>query len=224
MKLYSKLRVSDQDDSGERMDWKVKSFEETNHPPIHRLAYGDRFTVKSGSIFKLDTAGIINLDGNSMSYYWFQYPEASAYKDIINFVRYSSNFSANGRLYIEFQDEKNASCVRILFDSTGNSITKSGYRNKGLMKYDAENKYNFIIALNTVTRLYTISINGTKPNNNLVFAPVHKVHHIVFRTGNVKRFPDADTPYRSNIRPANAGEKDKVVEYDTVYFRRRIGL
>ncbi|MFT4095063.1 MAG: six-hairpin glycosidase [Niabella sp.] len=125
----------------------------------------------------------------------------------------------NGRLDIEFQDAQNTPCIRISFDSTGNIITKAGYRDKGLSKYETGKKYDFIIELNTVTRFYTISINGGKPNSNIIFAPVHKVHHITFRTGSVRRFPDADTPTDQDFDVPDGGEKAREAVYHIHYFK-----
>lgn len=129
--------------------------------------------------------------------------------------------TSNGRLDIEFQDRKNKPCIRISFDSTGNIIAKAGYRDKGLAKYEAGKKYNFVIELNTATRFYTVSINGSNPNNNIVFAPVHKVNHITFRTGGVRRFPDADTPTDQMYDLPKAGEKDKEAVYQIHYFKSK---
>ncbi len=127
--------------------------------------------------------------------------------------------AANGRLDIEMQDAKNTPCLRISFDAEGNILTKAGYRNKTLSKYEAGKKYDFVIELNTETRLYTVSINGSRPNNNIIFAPIHKVHHISFRTGGVRRFPDADTPTDQNYDLPHAGEKDKEAVYNISYFK-----
>lgn len=127
--------------------------------------------------------------------------------------------AANGRLDIEVQDAKNTPCLRISFDAEGNILTKAGYRNKTLSRYEAGKKCDFVIELNTATRLYTVAINGGKPNNNIIFAPIHKVHHISFRTGGVRRFPDADTPTDQDYDLPGAGEKDKEAVYNISYFK-----
>lgn len=125
----------------------------------------------------------------------------------------------NGQLDIEIQDAKNTPCIRISFDATGNIITKAGYRNRTLSKYEAGQQYNFIIELNTATRMYTVTINNGKPVRNVLFAPIHKVHHVTFRTGGVRRFPDADTPTDQMYDMPNAGEKDKNAVYRISYFK-----
>lgn len=125
----------------------------------------------------------------------------------------------NGRLEIEFQNAENTPCIRISFDSTGSIITKAGYRDKRLAKYEQGKSYDFSIELNTATRVYTVSINGGKPNSNIIFAPIHAVHHITFRTGSVRRFPDADTPTDQDFDVPNAGAKTKEAAYEIHYFK-----
>jgi hypothetical protein len=114
-----------------------------------------------------------------------------------------------GLLEMELVDTKGTPCLRLMLDSTGNILTKQGYRNKTLGKYTAGETFVIKIELNTTTRFYTISINGNKPSNNLCFAPVESVERIVFRTGSTRRFPDADTPTDQNYDLPNADGKDK---------------
>ncbi|HRN46409.1 MAG TPA: six-hairpin glycosidase [Niabella sp.] len=125
----------------------------------------------------------------------------------------------HGRLDIEIQDAKNTACIRFSFTPSGNIVTKAGYREKTLAKYEAGKQYDFVVELNTRTRLYTVSINGSKPNNNIIFAPIHKVHQVCFRTGEVRRFPDADTPTDQNYDLPKAGEKDKEAVFNIYNFK-----
>jgi hypothetical protein len=73
------------------MDWCTKPFEEANHPPVVKVNQPEQFSVKSGDIFKLDADGSYDPDGDNLSYWWFQYPEAGTYKGIVNFGMYSEN-------------------------------------------------------------------------------------------------------------------------------------
>lgn len=75
-----------QNDFAARMDWTVKSYAESNHPPVPRLAHADSFTVRSGEYFRLDAGGTMDPDGDSMSYFWFQYPEAGTYPGQVSLV------------------------------------------------------------------------------------------------------------------------------------------
>jgi hypothetical protein len=117
-----------------------------------------------------------------------------------------------GTLEIELVNAKGTPTLRIIFDSLGNILTKQGYRNKSLGKYNAHQMIVFTIELNTATRFYTVSINGAKPTNNICFAPVESIEKLVFRTGSTRRFPDADTPTDQDydLPNANAISKDAV--------------
>lgn len=119
-----------------------------------------------------------------------------------------------GSLQIELQDAKGLPCLRLMLDSTGTILSKQGYRNKAVGKYIARQKLDISIDLNTVTRFYTVAINGGKPSPNLCFAPVHSVERIVFRTGNVRRFPNADTPTDQDYDLPGTELKEK----EAVYF------
>ena len=80
-----------QNDFAARMDWCTKSYEDANHPPVAKIKEPEQFTVKSGDIFKLDADGTYDPDGDNLSYWWFQYPEAGTYKGIVSFGMYSEN-------------------------------------------------------------------------------------------------------------------------------------
>jgi len=67
------------------------SYEEANHPPIANINEPAEFTVKSGDIFKLDADGSYDPDGDGLSYWWFQYPEAGTYEGIANFRPFADN-------------------------------------------------------------------------------------------------------------------------------------
>ena len=114
-----------------------------------------------------------------------------------------------GDLEIELTDAKGTPCIRLMIDSTGNLMAKAGYRNKSLAKYKANEKLDIRIVLNTSTCFYSVTVNGKNTGNNLLFAPVLSVERITFRTGSVRRFPDADTPTDQSYDLPNAGEQLK---------------
>lgn len=114
-----------------------------------------------------------------------------------------------GMLDIEFQDEKGTAAIRLTLDSAGDFRTKSGYRNKNIIKYEAGKAYHIILKLNTNTRFYTMNINGKDVLNALFFAPVLNISRVVFRTGEIRRFPDADTPTDQDFDRPKAGEAAK---------------
>ena len=80
-----------QNDFAARMDWCTMSFEDANHPPVAIVNQPEQLTVKSGDFFKLDADGSYDPDGDNLSYWWFQYPEAGTYKGMVNFGPYSEN-------------------------------------------------------------------------------------------------------------------------------------
>jgi len=119
----------------------------------------------------------------------------------------------HGHLDIEFQNNVGAAAVRLSLDSLGSFYTKAGYRNKEIMHYDAGKVYHVKVSLNTDTRFYTVNINGEDKMRNLFFAPVHEISRICFRTGEVRRFPNADTPTDPEDDLPDAGRIDKEAAY-----------
>jgi hypothetical protein len=118
--------------------------------------------------------------------------------------------NSNGMLDIEFQNARGDAAIRLTLDSTGAFISKAGYRSKSLLKkYETNKVYHITLKLNTDTRFYNINIDGKELSPGLFFAPVLSVKRIVFRTGGVRRFPNADTPTDQDFDLPNAGEKDK---------------
>jgi hypothetical protein len=84
-------RTEFQNDFAARMLWATKQFKDCNHPPVPKLAHSDHLTVKSGQKFRLNADGTTDPDGDSISYLWFQYPEAGTYKGRVSFAPYSPN-------------------------------------------------------------------------------------------------------------------------------------
>ena len=126
-----------------------------------------------------------------------------------------------GTLEIEMVDAKGTPCLRLMLDSTGNILTKQGYRNKSIGKYAVGELLNIKIELNTSTRFYSVTINNNKPSSNLCFAPVESVDRIVFRTGATRHFPDADTPTDQNYDLPKADTKDKEAVYMIHYLKTK---
>jgi hypothetical protein len=109
-------------------------------------------------------------------------------------------------LHIELQDKKGTAAIRLVFDSLGICKTKAGYRYSSIMAYKGGNKYNFRITFDTEKRMYTVDVNGRNMKSGLFFAPVKMIERIVFRTGEVHRFPDADTPTDQDFDVPGGGE------------------
>lgn len=119
----------------------------------------------------------------------------------------------HGHLDIEFQNKVGAAAIRLSFDSLGMFYAKAGYRNKDIFHYEAGKTYHIKVSLNTTTRFYTVSINGEEKMRNLFFQPVHEISRIVFRTGGVRRFPNADTPTDPMDDLPDAGKIDSEAAY-----------
>jgi len=119
----------------------------------------------------------------------------------------------HGLMEIELQDAKGTAAVRLTFDSTGTLSAKAGARYKNFMKYKAGETYNIKIKLNVATRFYTLTVNGKDVLTSLSFVPVAEVSRAVFRTGDVRRFPDVDTAADQTYDLPKAGEMVKEAIY-----------
>ncbi|OIN58686.1 exo-alpha-sialidase [Arsenicibacter rosenii] len=123
-----------------------------------------------------------------------------------------------GTLQIEFQDEKGTPAVRLMFDADSTFKAKVGYRDSGIQKYEAGKAYDVRVELDRAKRMFTISVNGQAKGTRLFFAPVASFRRVVFRTGGVRRFPDADTPTDQAYDLPNAGDQDP----EAVYVIKRV--
>jgi hypothetical protein len=126
--------------------------------------------------------------------------------------------NSNGLLDIEFQDAKGTPGIRLSFDSAGNFTTKAGYRLKNIQKFNAGETYKIKVDLNTDQRFYTVDVNGKK-SSGLFFAPLESVERIVFRTGGVRRFPNADTPTDQDFDLPKGGEQNKKAVFYITSFK-----
>ncbi len=113
----------------------------------------------------------------------------------------------NGQLYIEFQDAKGATGIRLMVDS-GKMNAKAGARYKNMLKLTPGQEYKFKITLNTDTRMYTVNVDGKNQLTALFFAPLESVQRIVFKTGDTSLFPNANTPADQDFDVPKAGEED----------------
>lgn len=62
-----------------------------HHPPVPQLSMPSELTRKSGEQFYLDATGSDDPDGDSISYLWFQYQEASHSSAIVDFRPFAAN-------------------------------------------------------------------------------------------------------------------------------------
>jgi len=99
-----------------------------------------------------------------------------------------------GLLHVELQDEKNTPAIRLIFDNDGIIKHKAGYRVKNIRGYEPGKEYTIRIEATTTDRFYNVYIDEERVLRRIFFAPVKQLDKVVFRTGEVRRFPNADTP------------------------------
>jgi hypothetical protein len=102
--------------------------------------------------------------------------------------------SDHGRLEIEFSNGEGMGAIRLMFEEDGYLRLKNGYRNNSLMIYEAGQAYEIRLDIDVTTRHYDVYVNGQKKTTRLVYRPVASIERIAFRTGSIRRFPNADTP------------------------------
>lgn len=100
----------------------------------------------------------------------------------------------HGHLDVELVDEEGTASMRLSFTADGKLQQKNGYRMRDIMDYEAGKVYDIKIELTCGDRFFHVYVNGEKKSTGLCFAPVHAVERLSFRTGDVRRFPNVDTP------------------------------
>lgn len=130
-------------------------------------------------------------------------------KKVIAEFSISAAQNNTGKLDIEFQNAEGAAGIRLTLDSTGAFIAKAGYRNKNMMKYEAGKQYHVKVTINTAMRSYQVNVDGKNVMSGLFFQPIANVKRVVFRTGDIRRFPNADTPTDQDYDLKNPGEEAK---------------
>ncbi|RRN76109.1 hypothetical protein EIM50_26350 [Pseudoxanthomonas sp. SGD-10] len=125
----------------------------------------------------------------------------------------------DGVLHIEFTDHKGHAGARILFDKDGYIKSKVGYRNSNVQKYEPNQSYHIVATVDVSTRSYQLSVNGVERGTRLFFQPVSNISKVSFRTGEVRRFPDADTPTDQDFDVENPGKPVNEVSYGVSLFK-----
>jgi sialidase-like protein len=125
----------------------------------------------------------------------------------------------HGQLQIEMQNAQNLPAMRLSFEPDGTLIAKAGARVKKVMSYAAGVAYRVRIGVNADTRSYTVNINGKDVLTQLFFQPVESFGHIVFRTGEARHFPTADSPAEADTDQPKAGEPVEAASYSIGYLK-----
>lgn len=118
-----------------------------------------------------------------------------------------------GLMHIELQDGESAAALRLIFDADSVLKTKAGYRLSGMTRYEPDTQYDIRIEFDTKTRSYKVFVNGEQETHRVFFAPVHTLSRVVFRTGEVRRFPNADTPTDQDYDLPDGGETEPRAEF-----------
>lgn len=80
-----------QNDFAARADWSVKSYKESNHPPVVKLEHAVDLEAKPGERIKLSARGSRDPDGDKLRYRWWQYEEADSYGGSVKIKRANKN-------------------------------------------------------------------------------------------------------------------------------------
>ena len=80
-----------QNDFAAREDWCAKQYEEANHQPIVKLNRKLNLSAKPGSKIQLSAKGTSDLDGDKLSYLWWQYQEADTYLGEVKIENFQSS-------------------------------------------------------------------------------------------------------------------------------------
>ena len=88
-----------------------------------------------------------------------------------------------------------------------------------MMSYVAGRTYVVRISVNTDTRMYTVNIDGKDVLTQLFFNPVESFGHIVFRTGEARHFPTADSPAEADTDQPKAGDPVPAATYAIQYLK-----
>lgn len=136
----------------------------------------------------------------------------SAQKGTIEFT-VTPQQNDHGSLQIELVNNRGVAAARIIMDKDGMIKNKAGYRNASLTKYEEGKTYHFALTFDVSTRSYQVAINGEDKGTKLFFQPVSNVSKVSFRTGDVRRFPNADTETDQDFDVENAGDSVKEAIY-----------
>lgn len=124
-----------------------------------------------------------------------------------------------GSLEIDLLNEEGLAAARIIFDDQGAIKTKVGYRDNGVEAYEGGKDYLIGLEVDVPSRSYKISVNGVDKGTRLFFQPVDKICRIAFRTGQVRRFPDANTPTDQDYDVKDAGKKETEAIFKLIQFK-----
>lgn len=124
-----------------------------------------------------------------------------------------------GMLQIEFLNEEGTACARIDLNPDGTMVSKGGARYGKVISYEPNKKYHVEVIVSISERNSTIYIDGQQKITRMLFAPVHNIERVAFRTGERRRFPTVDTPADQIYDVPDAGEEDRNVTFRIANFQ-----
>ncbi|MDM1293622.1 six-hairpin glycosidase [Sphingobacterium sp. N143] len=154
---------------------------------------------------KIEDRGLVLRDKDPYDYAKADRVIAAAKKAKIVFT-VTPQQDTHGSLEIELLDDKGSAAARIMFDKDGLLKNKAGYRNASLQKYEAGKRYQITCLVDVATRSFQVLVNGVDKGTKLFFQPVAQISKVSFRTGAVRRFPNADTPTDQDFDVPNPGQ------------------
>ena len=94
-------RPAYQNDFAARIEWTIKPFAESNHPPVARLGHANEITVRSGDKVTLDARPSNDPDNDELTFNWWLYLEPGSY---LLYRDYSLNSNRNYQLDMDGKD------------------------------------------------------------------------------------------------------------------------
>ncbi|WP_149915433.1 sialidase/neuraminidase family protein [Sphingobacterium cavernae] len=125
----------------------------------------------------------------------------------------------NGQLEIEFLNSKGQAAGRLIFDQDSQIKNKAGYRNASIQAYKKGERYDFDLDIDVTTRSFQLNINGVSKGTRIFYQPISEVSRVSFRTGETRRYPDADTPTDQDFDVPNPGTPVKEACYRLLNFK-----
>ena len=124
-----------------------------------------------------------------------------------------------GLMHIEFQNGKGMAAIRLIMDENGIFKIKEGYKFKNLLEYEPNVTYKVRVDIDLDRNSYEVYVNDKHEARSFCFAPVENIERVMFRTGERRYFPNADSPYTQDFDMQNAGEKEEKAEFLIKYMK-----
>ena len=121
--------------------------------------------------------------------------------------------SSHGTLQIEFLDENGIAGSRLELTPEGVFRAKGGSRFSNMMQYEPGKVYQVKVELSASNNEISIYVDEKRVGVRRLFAPLHSVERIAFRTGDVRQHPTPETPADNFTDLPNAGEKEQLATF-----------